>query len=274
MNSYKDQTALITGASSGIGLALAQELSKRGARVILTARSEEKLNAEVNIIRNSGNEAFAFSEDLSLAGSAERLYSKIKESNLTIDLLINNAGYGRWGEFTEFDANDYARMIQLNITSLTDLCRLAIPDMAKRGHGGVINLGSTASFLPVPYASVYSASKAYVLMFSEAIRYEYEGKGIRVMTLCPGATATEFSRVASENSSAELKALNAKLAESGQVGMSSKDVAIEGLNAFLENKVYKIAGNENKKFALLPRILSRGRALKLAGDSFRKRVAK
>lgn len=94
------------------------------------------------------------------------------------------------------------------------------------------------------------------------------------MTLCPGATATEFSRVASENSSAELKALNAKLAESGQVGMSSKDVAIEGLNAFLENKVYKIAGNENKKFALLPRILSRGRALKLAGDSFRKRVAK
>jgi len=144
MNSYKDQTALITGASSGIGLALAQELSKRGARVILTARSEEKLNVEVNVIRNSGNEAFAFSEDLSLAGSAERLYSKIKESNLTIDLLINNAGYGRWGEFTEFEANDYARMIQLNITSLTDLCRLVIPDMAKRGHGGVINLGSTA----------------------------------------------------------------------------------------------------------------------------------
>ena len=94
------------------------------------------------------------------------------------------------------------------------------------------------------------------------------------MTLCPGATATEFSRVASEKSSAELKDLNVQLAESGQAGMSSEEVAIEGLDAFLENKVYKVAGKKNRKFAFLPRFLSRGRALKMAGDSFRKRVAK
>jgi hypothetical protein len=165
-------------------------------------------------------------------------------------------------------------MIQLNITSLTELCHLAIPDMVARGNGGVINIGSTASFLPVPFASVYSASKAYVLLFSEAIRYEYADKGVRVMTLCPGATATDFSRVASEKSSAELRDLNAKLAESGQAGMSGEEVAIEGLDAFLENRVYKVTGKENKKFALLPRFLSRDRALKMAGDAFRKRVAK
>ena len=274
MNSYKDKTALITGASSGIGLALAHELSRRGSHVILTARSKDKLDAAVDAIRSSGREADAFAADLSIAGSAEKLYSEISNSNLTIDLLINNAGYGRWGEFTEFPADDYARMIQLNITSLTDLCHLAIPDMVARGNGGVINIGSTASFLPIPFASVYSASKAYVLLFAEAIRYEYEGKGVRVMTLCPGATATEFSRVASEKSSAELKDLNVQLAESGQAGMSSEEVAIEGLDAFLENKVYKVAGKQNRKFAFLPRFLSRGRALKMAGDSFRKRVAK
>jgi short-subunit dehydrogenase len=189
-------------------------------------------------------------------------------------LLINNAGYGRWGEFCEFDSEDYAQMIQLNITSLTDLCRLAIPDMVTRGEGGVINIGSTASFLPVPFASVYSASKAYVLLFSEAIRYEYESKGVQIMTLCPGATATDFSRVASEKSSAELHDLNRQLAESGKAGMTSEAVAVEGLDAFLKGEIYKIAGKENRKFALLPRLLSRAKVLKIAGDTFRKRVAK
>ena len=274
MNSYQDKTVLITGASSGIGLALAREVSRRGAHVILTARSKDKLETEEDAIRSSGKQAHAFAADLSVPGSAEKLYFEITQAKLTIDLLINNAGYGRWGEFTEFTRDDYARMIQLNITSLTELCHLAIPDMVARGNGGVINIGSTASFLPVPFASVYSASKAYVLLFSDAIRYEYADKGVRVMTLCPGATATDFSRVASEKSSVELRVLNAKLAESGQAGMSGEEVAIEGLDAFLENRVYKVTGKENKKFALLPRFLSRDRALKMAGNAFRKRVAK
>ena len=274
MNSFENKTALVTGASSGIGLALVHELSERGAHVILTARSGDKLEAEAEKIRSKGRKAQAFPADLSLEGSAATLYAQICRSHLHVDLLINNAGYGRWGEFCEFDSEDYAQMIQLNITSLTDLCRLAIPDMVTRGEGGVINIGSTASFLPVPFASVYSASKAYVLLFSEAIRYEYESKGIRVMTLCPGATATDFSRVASEKSSAELHNLNRQLAQSGKAGMTSEAVAVEGLDAFLKGEIYKIAGKENRKFALLPRLLSRAKLLKMAGDTFRKRVAK
>lgn len=274
MNSFENKTALVTGASSGIGLALAHELSERGAHVILTARSGDKLEAEAEKIRSKGRKAHAFPADLSLAGSAATLYAQIGRSHLHVDLLINNAGYGRWGDFCEFDSEDYAQMIQLNITSLTDLCRLAIPDMVTRGEGGVINIGSTASFLPVPFASVYSASKAYVLLFSEAIRYEYECKGVQIMTLCPGATATDFSRVASEKSSAELHDLNRQLAESGKAGMTSEAVAVEGLDAFLEGEIYKIAGKENRKFALLPRLLSRAKVLKMAGDTFRKRVAK
>lgn len=274
MNSFENKTALVTGASSGIGLALAHELSERGAHVILTARSGDKLEAEAEKIRSKGRKAQAFAADLSLAGSAATLYAQIGRSHLHVDLLINNAGYGRWGDFCEFESEDYAQMIQLNITSLTDLCRLAIPDMVTRGEGGVINIGSTASFLPVPFASVYSASKAYVLLFSEAIRYEYGCKGVQIMTLCPGATATDFSRVASEKSSAELHDLNRQLAESDKAGMMSVAVAVEGLDAFLEGEIYKIAGKENRKFALLPRLLTRAKVLKMAGDTFRKRVAK
>lgn len=274
MDTFQGKTALITGASSGIGLALAHELSRRGAHVILTARSTDKLEAEAETIRKSGNQAHTFTADLSVPGSAETLYSEIAGADLAIDLLINNAGYGRWGGFTDFPKSDYAAMLQLNITSLTELCHLALPDMVSRGGGGVINIGSTASFLPVPFASVYSASKAYVLSFSEALRYEYAEHGVRIMTVCPGATATRFSEVASENSSPDLQSLNAKLAESGAQGDSSDMVAKEGLDAFLQDRVYVVTGKGNRKFALLPRFLSRGRAIRMAGDAFRKRVAK
>ena len=274
MDTFKEKTALITGASSGIGLALAHELASRGAHVILTARSGDKLEAEAETIRAAGNKAYAYTADLTVPGSAEKLYSEITGDGLAIDLLINNAGYGRWGGFAEFPRSDYAQMIQLNITSLTELCHLAIPDMVTRGGGGVINIGSTASFLPVPFASVYSASKAYVLMFSEALRYEYAEQGVRIMTVCPGATATKFSAVASEKSSTDLQSINAKLAEAGKQGDSSESVAKEGLDAFLEDQVYVVTGKGNRKFALLPRLLSRRKALKIAGDAFRKRVAK
>ena len=144
----------------------------------------------------------------------------------------------------------------------------------EKGGGGVINVGSTASFLPVPFASVYSASKAFVLMFSDAIRYEYEDKNIQVMTLCPGGTASKFSEVASEKSSDALKTLNRMLKEKGQLGDSCELVARDGLDAFLKNKSSVITGKGNKKFAFLPRILSRDRIIKLTGDIFRKRVAK
>jgi len=156
MNSYKDKTALVTGASSGIGLAIANLLAKRGAHLILTARSTNKLNEVAKGIRDGGNRADVFPGDLSQTGAAEQLYKEVLAANLKVDLLVNNAGYGRWGDFTEFDRDDYAQMIQLNITTLTELCHLFIPDMVSRGSGGIINIGSIASFIPVPFASVYS----------------------------------------------------------------------------------------------------------------------
>lgn len=274
MNTYEGKTALITGASSGIGLAMALELSKRGAVVIMAARSRDKLDTEAELIRKAGHEAHVFTADLSEPNSAEKLYREVTSAGLNIDLLVNNAGYGRWGDFTEFDREDYGLMIQLNITSLTDLCHLAIPDMVSKGGGGIINVGSTASFVPVPYSAVYGATKAYVLMFSESIRYEYADQNINVMALCPGATKSNFSTVAAANSSEELKMLNAKIAEDDKSGETSEEVAVEGLDVFLQNKSYVLTGKSNKKMAIVPRFVTREKMLKMAGDGFRKRVLK
>ena len=187
--------------------------------------------------------------------------------------MVNNAGYGRWGKFGEFSREDYADMIQLNITSLTDLCHLFMPAMVSKGEGGVINVGSSASFLPVPYASVYSSTKAYVLMLSEALRYEYKDHNVRVMASCPGATDSNFRNTASEKSSEGLKQRISKLQGEGQVGDTCERVSQETLDAFLQNKHYIVPGKGNSKFAFLPRILSRARVLKLTGDTFKKHTA-
>jgi short-subunit dehydrogenase len=135
MKSYTDKTVLVTGASSGIGLAIAASLARRGADVILTARSTETLNHVAADIKETGVNAHVFPEDLSQPGAAERLHAAVTLAGLEVDLLVNNAGYGRWGDFGEFDRADYGQMIRLNITALTELCHLFIPDMIARGSG-------------------------------------------------------------------------------------------------------------------------------------------
>ncbi len=273
MNSFSGKTALVTGASTGIGLAIANELSRRGAVVILTARSTDKLEAAAAAIRRKKGIAHVFSADLSEPEAAEKLHDEITVAGLEVDLLINNAGYGRWGDFGEFERSDYAKMIQLNITALTELCHLFIPAMVDRGGGGVINIGSTASFLPVPFASVYSASKAYVLLFTDALRYEYADKNVRIMTICPGATDSEFRTVAAEKSP-DVQSANAAMEAKGDVGIPPEEVAVDGLDAFLKDKVYVVTGKGNGKFAMLPRFLPRARVIKMVGDTFRKRLGK
>jgi short-subunit dehydrogenase len=263
---FKNKTVLVTGASSGIGLAIAKALSKRGANLILTARSENKLNEVAESLRKTGSKAYVFVGDLSIPNAGETLYNTITQAGLSVDLLINNAGYGRWGKFTDFEREDYAKMIQLNITSLTDLCHLFIPDMVKKGSGGIINVGSIASFSPVPYGNVYSSSKAYVLNFTEALRYEYQNKGIQIMALCPGGTKSNFSTVASENSEKITAKVNQMEASSSM--LSAETVANECLDAFLKNKMYVVTGRSNKIMTALGRHLPRKMMLNIAGKMF------
>ena len=274
MYSYKGKLALVTGASTGIGYAIAKELSRRGANLILsaTARSEDKLHELSSEIKEIGSECHIFIEDLSRLNSGRSLYDQIKLQNLHVDLLINNAGYGRWGTFHEVEMEDYADMIQLNITSLSELSHLFIPDMISKGEGGVINVGSVASLTPVPYSSVYAATKAYVLSLSEGLRYEYRNSNIRIMALLPGATVSNFGQVATAKSDKLRERLNkrTKRSAAGTVFQTSHEVAIECLEGFAKNKQFIIPGKGNRRTALITKLMPRTKVLNIVGNLFKK----
>ena len=274
MNSYKDKLALVTGASTGIGYAIAKELARRGANLILsaTARSEDKLHELSSEIKDLGSECHIFLEDLSRLNSGRSLYDQIKLQNLHVDLLINNAGYGRWGTFHEVEMEDYADMIQLNITSLSELSHLFIPDMISKGEGGVINVGSVASLTPVPYSSVYAATKAYVLSLSEGLRYEYRNFNIRIMALLPGATVSNFGQVATAKSDKLRERLNkrTKRSATGTVFQTSHEVAVECLDGFTKNKQFIIPGRGNRRTALITKLMPRTKVLNTVGSLFKK----
>ena len=271
MSMYEGKKVLVTGASTGIGYALSEELAKRGSEVIITARRRDRLEALAQKIKDAEGKAHIFVEDLSLPESGVKLYDQIKSAGLNIDILINNAGYGRWGELTSHERGDYSKMLQLNVTTLTDLCHLYIPDMVAQGGGGIINVGSMASLSPIPYASVYSSSKAYVLMFSEAIRYEYQDKEIKVMALLPGGTESEFAKVATEKSEKLSERYQEREGSAAGTGMqTSQEVAIECLEAFEKNKQYILCGGRNRFLHMLTKFMSRQRVLEMAGGMFKK----
>ena len=274
MDSYEGKLALVTGASTGIGYAIAKELARRGANLILsaTARSEDKLHELSSEIKDLGSECHIFLEDLSRLNSGRSLYDQIKLQNLHVDLLINNAGYGRWGTFHEVEMEDYADMIQLNITSLSELSHLFIPDMISKGEGGVINVGSVASLTPVPYSSVYAATKAYVLSLSEGLRYEYRNSNIRIMALLPGATVSNFGQVATAKSDKLRERLNkrTKRSAAGTVFQTSHEVALECLDGFTKDKQFIIPGRGNRRTALITKFMPRTKVLNTVGSLFKK----
>lgn len=241
-NSFAGKTVLITGASSGIGLALANELADSQAHVILVARSKNKLEELAAAFRERGQAATAIAMDLSEPASAENLYTTVQQKGLKVDLLINNAGYGRWGKFEQYERSDYNKMIQLNISTLTELCHLFLPEMIQQKSGGIINVASVAAFGPVPFGNVYSATKSYVLNFTEALNYEYKAQGIHIMALCPGATESKFMEVATEKS-AEVRN-NARQRSASMNYIPSETVAKECLAAFLKGKQYRITGSK------------------------------
>ncbi|WP_406094918.1 SDR family NAD(P)-dependent oxidoreductase [Streptomyces sp. NBC_01013] len=186
-------TALITGASSGLGAEFAEQLAAQGHEVILVARSGDRLAAlAVRLTTRYGVRAHVLVQDLAEPDAARRIADELTERHLSVDLLVNNAGFGTCGHFDEISwARDHDQLM-VNVVALVDLTHLLLPGMLERGSGAVVNVASNAAFQPSPYFAVYAASKAFVLNFGLALRQEYRGRGIRVLTLCPGPVETAF----------------------------------------------------------------------------------
>jgi uncharacterized protein len=188
--------ALVTGASSGIGAALARELAKDGHDLVLTARRRAPMQALADEFKAIGAATTVITADLSQAGAAAELVREIEERRIPIDVLIAAAGLGDNSRFIQQPPEKVAAMLQVNIVALTEITRLLLPQMVARRHGRVMLVASTAAFQPGPEMAVYYASKAYVLSVGQAIGYELRRTGVTVTTLCPGATATEFAGAA------------------------------------------------------------------------------
>src|SRR4028119_925016 len=186
-------TALITGASAGIGAAFAQELAARQTNLVLVARSEVKLQQLAQQLQEQYKiQVDVIVQDLTEPKAAKTVFDIVTEKGLTIDLLINNAGFGEYGDFAELNGEQQVKMIQLNILALVDLTHHFLPGMRQRRSGGIINMSSVAAFQPMPYFSVYAATKAFVLSFSEALWAENYRYGVHVLAVCPGPTETNF----------------------------------------------------------------------------------
>lgn len=231
------KVALITGASGGIGLELAKLFAKDGYDLVLVARSEGKLRDLAGELKQHyGASSTIITKDLSKPGAAREVVDEIHAKSIKIEFLVNNAGYGVFGEFKNTDLEKELDMIQLNITALTELTKLLVGPMVERKSGRILNVASTAAFQPGPLMAVYYATKAYVLSFSEAIARELQGSGVTVTALCPGPTESGFQSVAKMDASKLFK---------GKKLPSSANVALSGYEAMMKGKTVQIAGTAN-----------------------------
>lgn len=245
------KTALITGASSGFGYEFVKLFTKDNYDLILVARNIEKLEE----IRNefTSSKIIVIQKDLTKLNSVKELYNEIKEIGLNIDVLVNNAGFGLLGEFDTLDVDRQINMIQLNVAALTELTHYVLKEMKQRRSGKILNVASTAAFQPGPLMAVYYATKAYVLSFSEALVEELKGTGITVTTLCPGASKTNFAKVA-----------NVEKTKMFSKAMSADVVAQLGYKAFMKGQRVIIAGTLNKLGAYSAKFLPRSFVAKIA----------
>lgn len=197
LDAFNDRWALITGASSGIGAEFAARLAGRGMHLILAARRTERMSTLAEeLLTKHGTKCHIVTIDLADSDAGAKLFAEVQHLGVELELLVNNAGIGMIGDIESTDPADVARMLNLNISTLTDLTYRALPGMLERGHGAIINVSSVAAFQPVAYMAAYSASKSYVLHFSEALWAEARSRGVTVMALCPGVTSTEFFETA------------------------------------------------------------------------------
>lgn len=238
------KTALITGASSGLGTEFAQIHASKGGNLVLVARSKEKMEILQTKLQNQyGVSVHVICKDLSEQSAPKEIFDELSERKIRVDYLINNAGFGDFGDFAECDWEKQLQMINLNITALTYLSRLFLPTMVANKYGRILNVASTAAFQPGPTMSVYFATKAFVLSFSEAIANELNGTGVRVTALCPGATATGFKDAASLDESNLFKgsgiATAKEVADFGYKSMKSgKTVVVHGfMNSLMAQSV-------------------------------------
>jgi short-subunit dehydrogenase len=246
-----NKVALVTGASAGLGVEFARQMSKRGHRLVLAARRKERLE---ELAKKLGN-ARAVAIDLSKANAALKLMDDLTANGETVDLLVNNAGFGLIGQFAELDAKRERQMIDLNAGVLTDLCRAVAPDMIERRSGGIINVASTAAFQPGPKMAVYFATKAFVLSLTEALHEELKPHGIRVSCLCPGPTRTEFGDVAGFGGNGLFD----------RVAMNAAEVVETGLKGLDSNHAVVVPGWTNKVVAASTRFAPRPIVRKIAG---------
>lgn len=242
MQTYKYKTILITGASSGIGEAMARQLFDPTTTLLLTARSEDALRRLAHEAEQLGTTTAIFPEDLGVPGGAASLHERITAEGYTPDVLINNAGFGKQGRFEAYDAATYESMIGLNVTNLVSLTRLCLPAMLKHGDAGILNVASTAGYQSLPYFAVYGATKSFVKSFSEALYGEYRGRGVTVSCLCPGPTRTQFQ---------DRAGTNAAFKKSSE---SAEKVARVGLRMLLNDEMTTISGAVNRVGAVLGKL--------------------
>ncbi|HEV2615978.1 MAG TPA: SDR family oxidoreductase [Candidatus Acidoferrales bacterium] len=249
--------ALITGASAGIGRALAEQLAAGGANLVLTARRSERLEELATKFRSAHSiKAEVFASDLAQPNAPEEIRAFTQSKNLEIELLINNAGFGAYGALHKSDLARHLEMIQVNCSAVVHLTRLYLPEMVTRGHGDILIVASVAAFQAVPYISTYAATKAFDLLFAEGIAEEVRCHGIHVCALCPGSTTTEFRAVAGQP---EHTFRGAETAEK---------VARVGLRALAEGKSSVISGLKNKLSVEGQRLAPRSLVTRVAAGMF------
>lgn len=256
------KTALITGASAGIGAAFAKELAERKTDVILVARSQEKLEKLAEELQSQHHiKAHVIIQDLTQPGATKAIFEQVSQQGLTVDLLINNAGFGDYGAFAERKLEKQVQMIQLNVLALVELTHLFLTEMKKRRSGAIINVSSISAYQALPYCSVYSATKAFILHFTEALWAENKDSGVRILALCPGPTESNFF--------VEAEFPNT-FGGAGQNYATAKEVAKETLLALQKDFSTIVTGGINNQIIVnLPRLLPRDTVISMVEKQFR-----
>jgi len=255
--------ALVTGASSGIGEALARRIARDGRHVVLVARRTDRLETLARELeRQQGVKAHVIARDLVQPGAVPALLDEIDRRGLAVDWLVNNAGFGTNGRFVDLPLAKEREEILLNVYCLVALSRLYLPAMVARARGTIVNLGSVGSFVPTPYMATYSATKAFVLSFSEALATELASTGVGVLALCPGATKTEFQEVAG---------VSEKVPESTY--MTAEAVVTQAIEAAKTGRRTLVPGWMNKTLVVTTRMTPRSVLARIAGSMFAPKAA-